>query len=529
MLLRKNIQLAFIVILILFALNFAINLWSTQTASVATEALRQATFRQALLTTINQGVGDMQQRIVRLGQIRFDAAGTPLAPDEIEQMNLRSTAISGQIAMLHKLSSEEMRAKVEALQKNYSDLDASWRIFYQNFGVNHARALTELALHTEPLNQRVLFEAIPQLAESEKQLAEVAHKKFRDAQWWTTGLSTTIFVLSLFAAAMVAVRTYRRLAHGLMALQLAVKSLNSGNIEHRIELQSSDELGEIASSLNNLSAALYTSQNILTDLDKKLVLQHEELEAQRQTSESLLRNILPASVAEEFRLKGSVETKYMEDVTILFTDFVNFSSFTEQLAAEDLVKMLHEHFSAFDQIMARYGLEKLKTIGDSYMCAGGLPERNPSHPVDAVMAAMEIIHAVTERSILSNQPKWAIRIGIHTGHLIAGIVGKQKFAYDIWGESVNYASRLESSSLPNRITLSGQTYSRIKDFFECEKRSDIPIIGDNKLDMYFLNGVLPSLTDDFKQIPPAAFIRRYRSYFQKDPPSFPAFLGRLSV
>ena len=518
MLLKKHIQLAFLATLILFALSFAINFWSNQKNGVAIETLQQATARQALLTTIKQGVSAMQKRIDRLGQIRLDAAMAPLAADEIEQMSLRSTAIAGQIAMLHTLSDEKIRAKVEVLQKDYSNLDASWRIFYQSFGVSHVQALTELALHSEPLSQRVLFEAIPQLEENEKLLAETAHQEFRDAQWWTAGMTSAIFILSLLAATVIAVRTYRRLARGLKTLHLGVKSISSGNIEHRIELQSGDELGEIARSLNNLSAALNTSQNRLTDLDKKLVQQHEELEVERKNSASLLRNILPASVADEFRLKGSVETKYMEDVTIIFTDFVNFSSFTEKMAAEELVKMLHEHFSAFDQIIVRYGLEKLKTIGDSYMCAGGLPERNPSHPVDSILAAMEIVRTVLD---FNAQHNWSIRVGIHTGHLIAGIVGKQKFAYDIWGESVNYASRLESSSEPNRITLSEQTYARIKDFFECEKRSDIVIKGDQKSDMYFLIGILPSLTDDSKQIPPPAFLRRYRSYFQKDPPAFP--------
>ena len=291
-------------------------------------------------------------------------------------------------------------------------------------------------------------------------------------------------------------------------------------------MQSNDELGEIASSFNSLSDALHTTQTRLTHLDLELAQNQVEIANQRQVSESLLLNILPAAVVEEFRMKGSVEPKYLEDATIIFTDFVGFSSFTEKLAAEDLVRLLHEYFSAFDEITARYGLEKLKTIGDSYMCAGGLPERSPSHPVDAVMAAMEIIRVVTERSAKGSQHSWAIRVGIHTGHLIAGIVGKKKFAYDIWGESVNYASSLESSSEPNRIALSGQTYSRIKDFFECEKRSKISAKGSQKLDMYLVKGFLPNLTDDFKQIPPPAFLRRYRSYFQKDPPSFPAFLAR---
>ncbi len=526
MLLKKNIQLSFFAILLLLALNFAINFWSNQKNTAAVEALQQATYRQALTTSIKLGTADIQKQVVRLGQMRLDAAATPLPVKEIEQINLHADAIAAQLDMLHTLADDEMRTRVSALQKNYDELNASWHIFYKNFGIAQVQALTELALHTEPLSQRVLYEAIPFLEEGEKQRIETARIALMEAQWWTAGTASMIFIFSMFIAALIAVRAFRRLARGLATLQRGVESISSGNSEYRIEMKSGDELEEIAGTFNSMSAALHTSQRLQADLDQKLTQQHEELEAQRKTSESLLRNILPASVADEFRLKGSVETKYMEDVTIIFTDFVNFSSFTEKMAAEDLVKMLHEYFTAFDQIIVNYGLEKLKTIGDSYMCAGGLPERNPSHPVDSILAAMEIVHTVLD---LNAQHNWSIRVGVHTGHLIAGIVGKQKFAYDIWGESVNYASRLESSSEPNRITLSEQTYTRIKDFFECEKRNDIAVKGDQKSDMYFLTGILPSLIDDSKQYPPPAFLRRYRSYFQKDPPAFPTFTGSASA
>ncbi|MDO8414059.1 MAG: hypothetical protein Q7S51_09760, partial [Gallionellaceae bacterium] len=178
MLIRKHIQLSFLAILGLFALNFAVNFWSNQKNGVAIEVLQQATSRQALITTIKQGTSNIQKQIDRLGQIRFDVAATPLPVKEIEQMNLQSGTIAAQLVMLYKLSSDEMRTQVETLQKSYTDLAASWRIFYQNFGINHVQALAELALHTEPLSQRVLLETIPLLEEGEKQRNEVAHKAF---------------------------------------------------------------------------------------------------------------------------------------------------------------------------------------------------------------------------------------------------------------------------------------------------------------------------------------------------------------
>jgi adenylate cyclase len=247
-----------------------------------------------------------------------------------------------------------------------------------------------------------------------------------------------------------------------------------------------------------------------------------EAETQRRESESLLRNILPAQIADELRGRGQVEPRYFEDVTILFSDFVGFTHATENLAAEDLVNLLHRYFTAFDKIVGRYGLEKLKTIGDSYMLVGGLPERKPSHPVDAVMAAFEMVKAVEELS--SEEAPWKVRIGIHTGPVIAGVVGIKKFAFDIWGESVNFSSRMESSGSPNRINMSARTYSRVKDFFECEARGQVATKEGKPYDMYFAKGILPKLIDDRTQSPPPAFVRRYRIYFQKSPPDFPGFL-----
>ena len=152
--------------------------------------------------------------------------------------------------------------------------------------------------------------------------------------------------------------------------------------------------------------------------------------ADRETrvSESLLLNILPGEVADELRAKGLVSPKYFEDVTILFTDFVGFTLSTEKLAAEELVELLHDYFTAFDQIVARYRLEKMKTIGDSYMCISGLPNRNPAHPVDMVMAAFEMLEAVRQRQRPDRLAQWKVRIGIHTGPVIAGVVGINRFA-----------------------------------------------------------------------------------------------------
>jgi adenylate cyclase len=245
-----------------------------------------------------------------------------------------------------------------------------------------------------------------------------------------------------------------------------------------------------------------------------------ELGAQKQTAERLLLNILPQKTAEELRQRGSVSPTYFEDATIVFTDFVSFTSSTEKLAADDLVNELGYYFTTFDHIMDRYGLEKLKTVGDSYIFLAGVPERSCSHPVDAVLASFEMLECVKAREghPLSG---WAMRIGINTGPVIAGVVGTRKFAFDVWGDAVNFASRMVSSGATNRINISAKTYLRIKDFFQCRPRGEVRIKGNRWVEMYFLDGILPSLLAGPTVTPPPAFCERYSRYFQKELKAFP--------
>jgi class 3 adenylate cyclase len=249
-----------------------------------------------------------------------------------------------------------------------------------------------------------------------------------------------------------------------------------------------------------------------------------EIQRQQRLAEELLCNILPAQVAHELQAKGSVEPMYFEDVTIVFADFVGFTVSTEKLPADSLVRVLHEYFTAFDRIVESYGLEKLKTIGDCYMFAGGLPVRCSSHPVEAVLATLEMVHAVQRMASPRGLVDWQLRVGMHTGPVIAGVVGIRKFAFDIWGDTVNFSARMESSSTPNRVNLSATTYARVKDFFLCEPRGKIKTKDGRKLDMYFASGVAPTLLGDGSQSMLSAFKHRYYSYFQKELKSFPEFL-----
>ncbi|GAB1233043.1 hypothetical protein UT4_15090 [Ferrigenium sp. UT4] len=522
--LKSLIRFSLLIILSLFALNFAFSFWKAHQKALAVEQLQHETRVLALTTSIKQGIVDIQKQVARLGQLPQDRVAA-LNAAEKDKAEAQSARVAGEITRLKSLADEMLLPKVTLMQARYMELAASWHLFYTHFGNDSGLAMTEFVLHAEPYSQQLIYQDLPALEAHASELIVQAQLHLREAEWWSERAALIFFALSLLVALSFALRVYRRVVDGMHAFAPGVATVLAGG-EARIGLAGKDELGEIAVAFEVLNEDLRASRKQCVELEHDLVQRNAEVAAQHQESQTLLRNILPATVAEEFRNKGSVQPQYLEDVTILFTDFVGFSSSTEKLAAEDLVYMLHDYFSAFDEICARYGMEKLKTIGDSYMCAAGLPERNPSHPVDAVMAALEIIQAVIERG--NRNPNWSIRIGIHTGHVIAGMVGTQKFAYDIWGESVNYASRVESSGEPNRIALSAQTYGRIKDFFECEKRVKTHSKVAHKMELYFVKGFTPGLVEDTRQMPPEAFVRRYRGYFQKEPPSFPPLRAALA-
>lgn len=210
------------------------------------------------------------------------------------------------------------------------------------------------------------------------------------------------------------------------------------------------------------------------------------IESEKQKSDALLLNILPAEVAGELKENGQAMARQFDEVTVLFTDFVNFTQVSEKLSPNDLVRELHENFTAFDEIIERHGLEKIKTIGDAYMAVSGLPVSSPQHAHAAARAALEIRQLVSQRRNQLGRP-FEIRIGLHSGPVVAGIVGVKKFAYDIWGDTVNTAARMESSSEPGKINISGVTYQLLKDEFTCDYRGKLEAKNKGEIDMWFLN------------------------------------------
>lgn len=213
------------------------------------------------------------------------------------------------------------------------------------------------------------------------------------------------------------------------------------------------------------------------------------IRSEKQRSENLLLNILPAQTADELKKNGKAKARSYDSVTVLFTDFQSFTSIAEQISPEALVAQLDECFQAFDEIISRYGIEKIKTIGDAYLCAAGLPIPSDTHAEEIVSAAIEMqefMQRFREKQRSGGKPEFFCRIGIHTGPVVAGVVGKKKFAYDIWGDTVNVAARMEQHSEPNRINMSQSTYNLIKTKFRCVHRGQIKAKNKGEMDMYFV-------------------------------------------
>ncbi|TVR70109.1 MAG: adenylate/guanylate cyclase domain-containing protein [Marinilabiliales bacterium] len=223
----------------------------------------------------------------------------------------------------------------------------------------------------------------------------------------------------------------------------------------------------------------------------------EELLSQKEKVDELLSNMLPKETASQLKLTGKASSRKYNMVTILFSDIEGFTRIAEQMNPEILVDELDKFFFHFDALVEEFNIEKIKTIGDAYMAAGGIPDANTTNPVDVVLAAIRIMQHM-KRLKEEKENFWDLRIGIHTGPVIAGVVGQKKLSFDIWGDSVNTASRMESSGETGQINISGSTFEYIKDFFVCEYRGKMPVKYKGNIDMYFVKGFRPEYSVDMK-------------------------------
>lgn len=225
------------------------------------------------------------------------------------------------------------------------------------------------------------------------------------------------------------------------------------------------------------------------DLETKVQERTHELVLEKDKSELLLHNILPRDIAQELKNENEVKPRHYDLATIAFMDIVGFTSHSKNLTPNCIVEELNNIFHLIDEVVEQHDLEKIKTMGDGYMFGGGIPVENKSNPVDVVQACLEIqekmrFHRIRNRR--KSLPPWDLRIGIHSGELVAGVIGKKKFAYDVWGNTVNTASRIESSGVAGEVNISSSTYHLVKDHFDCTTRGKLQVKNMGSIEMYFV-------------------------------------------
>jgi class 3 adenylate cyclase len=289
----------------------------------------------------------------------------------------------------------------------------------------------------------------------------------------------------------------RMILTGYSDVEAVIDAINTGKVYRYITKPWSKD--ELKITLDNAIEAFRlrrTNKKLIQELkdaneylEQKVMERTVEVSTQKLEIENLLLNILPVETAQELKVKGSATPREYELVTVLFTDFKDFSLIAESLSPQELVAELNAYFMAFDEIIEKHNLEKIKTIGDAYMCAGGIPLPNQTHPADAVRAGLAIqkyMEAENEKKKARGALPWYLRIGIHTGPVVAGVVGRKKFAYDIWGDAVNVASRMESCGEAGKVNISDTTYKFVKDHYNCFYRGKVSAKNKGEVDMYFV-------------------------------------------
>lgn len=273
-----------------------------------------------------------------------------------------------------------------------------------------------------------------------------------------------------------------------VALMVSLASLLCGAALYPVVVHlSKDNERKAREVLASQSALIEGLQRSERELEQKVSQRTLELQQEQIRTKDLLHNILPVEIAEELSATGRARPARHESVTILFTDFSGFTQAVSAMPADRMVGELNEIFAAFDDITDELGVEKIKTLGDAYMAAAGLPKACTDHAQRCVRAGLRMLEYLENRNRTAAF-KWSLRLGVHSGPVVAGVVGKRKYAYDIWGDTVNIASRMESSGEIGRVNISAYTYDLIRAEFECEYRGKVDAKGKGQIDMYFVKG-----------------------------------------
>ena len=357
-------------------------------------------------------------------------------------------------------------------------------VFDSEFGVNSVSAyvpLTDLA--GEPLRDEK-GRCLGVLG------VDITDRKMRMALDATSSLALRLSLAAVALALFVSIAMGTVLTRSILALSSTVKRFAEKDFTARTPSLPADEIGQLGTNFNEMAETIQLHSENLEELVKQRT---KELQAEKQTSERLLLNVLPAPIADRLKTGESLIVDRFENVSVLFADLVGFTTHAAQTSPEALVTMLNELFSTFDRLAEQHGLEKIKTIGDAYMVVAGIPQPVADHAIAIAHMGTDMINAL-EAYAKRTGYDLGIRIGIHSGSVVAGVIGTKKFIYDLWGDTVNTASRMESTGMPGRIQVSEATQALLKGQFALEERGEIEVKGKGKMRTYLLGKQLDDPT-----------------------------------
>lgn len=357
-------------------------------------------------------------------------------------------------------------------------------VFDSEFGVNSVSAYVPLAdLAGEPLRDEK-GRCLGVLG------VDITDRKMRLALDATSSLALRLSLAAVALALFVSIAMGTVLTRSILALSSTVKRFAEKDFTARTPSLPADEIGQLGTNFNEMAETIQLHSENLEDLVKQRT---KELQAEKQTSERLLLNVLPAPIADRLKTGESLIVDRFENVSVLFADLVGFTNHAAQTSPEALVTMLNELFSTYDRLAEQHGLEKIKTIGDAYMVVAGIPQPVADHAIAIAHMAVDMITALESYAKRTGYDL-GIRIGIHSGSVVAGVIGTKKFIYDLWGDTVNTASRMESTGLPGRIQVSEATQALLAGQFELEERGEIEVKGKGKMRTYLLGKQLDDPT-----------------------------------
>lgn len=316
---------------------------------------------------------------------------------------------------------------------------------------------------------------------------DITDKNMRAALDAAGGLAIKISLAMIALALLVSIVMGTFLTRSILALSNTVKRFADKDFSARTGALPRDEIGQLGKNFNTMAATIQEHNENLEELVKQRT---KELFAEKQTSERLLLNVLPGPIADRLKTGENLIVDRFEAVSVLFADIVGFTALSSRTTPEELVTMLNELFSAFDRLAEKHGLEKIKTIGDAYMVVAGIPNPIADHAIAIAHMAIDM-NAAIKAYAAKSESELSIRIGIHTGSVVAGVIGEKKFIYDLWGDTVNTASRMESTGVPGRIHVTETTYMALREEFELEQRPQIEVKGKGLMTTYLIVGPKP--------------------------------------